>query len=336
MSTALPILPRQEAQRLALDTLVCCVACRIKLVMTDVDPLVSLETALSAREYGRTTQDVLDLCALAARIQEALSRQDVVLLLERSKTSKQIWSRLCSIGKDERLWRFVDHLPANYSSLYLISSMTDDQLSDGFDMGDISASATTRQISDFLRKWSLLHQTYGLNGDVRICHLASERELDDGEVQGILEEINKEAIRFGVILMDGKSRFSRFGKKQQMIMEQEEKAFEAETAVEHLMYLSSEDFRSHFSLEEVDDLMEGDFASFAAALLSISRSRREMMDKHGKPYCYKIALEYLRSESRTQRYNYKRRLMHVRAKYPALKDVVDQIFTEFVAPLPAS
>ena len=100
--------------------------------------------------------------------------------------------------------------------------------------------------------------------------------------------------------------------------------------IEHQMYMECDNLSRHYTSEEVNDIFEGDMGQFARALMSISKTRLQMMEVYGKLYCYKITLEYHRSKSRVQRFNYKRRLLHVQQKYKFLTPVVDSIFSEFV------
>ena len=72
------------------------------------------------------------------------------------------------------------------------------------------------------------------------------------------------------------------------------------------------------------------FKEFVDSLMSIALSRENMMKDFGFLYCTKIVHEYWKTESRSQRYNYKRRLLEVKKKYPKLAEDVDNLCEKYV------
>ena len=278
------------------------------------------------KSYGKNAQQIIDLCALVHEAQSTWSKIEVKEFQSESTINSQVWGKLNAIALDKRLLEHINNLPSSYSALYALTCLTDQHLSDGFGFGIIHPGASSRQIQAWAQEWQIRSST---NLKVRTIYLASEIELDDSECKKILEKLNEYASAEKVLLLEGLGNSRHYQQKQQKIIEASRKLSAIETDIEHFMYLGGGEFIKHYSLEKIDSLMEGDFNSFARALLRISRSRKEMMSNHGIVYCYKIALEYFRADSRSQRFNYKQRLKHVRLKYPELAYIVNLILEKY-------
>lgn len=278
------------------------------------------------KSYGKNAQQIIDLCALVHEAQNTWSKTEVKEFQSQGTVNSQVWGKLNAIALDKRLLKHIDKLPSSYSALYALTCLTDQNLSDGFGFGIIHPDASSRQIQKWAQEWQIRSST---NLKVRTIYLASEIELEDSECEKIIEKLNEYAAAEKVLLLEAIGNSRQYQQKQQKIIEASRKRSDVETDIEHCMYLGGGEFIKHFSLKKIDSLMEGDFRSFARALLRISRSRKEMMRIHGTVYCYKIALEYFRADSRSQRFNYKQRLRHVKSKYPELAYIVNLIMEEY-------
>ena len=278
------------------------------------------------KSYGKNAQEVIDFCALVHEAQSTWTKVEVKEFQSQSTVNSQVWGKLNAIALDERLLKHIDNLPSSYSALYALTCLTDQNLSDGFGFGIIHPGPSSRQIQRWAQEWQIRSST---NLKVRTIYLASEIELEDSECEKILEKLNEYAADEKVLLLQAVGNSKHYQQKQQKIVDASRKLSAIETDIEHFMYLGGEEFIKHYSPEKINSLMEGDFKSFARALLRISRSRKEMMRNHGIVYCYKIALEYFRTDSRSQRFNYKQRLKHVKSKYPEIAYVVNLIMEKY-------
>jgi cytoplasmic iron level regulating protein YaaA (DUF328/UPF0246 family) len=81
---------------------------------------------------------------------------------------------------------------------------------------------------------------------------------------------------------------------------------------------------------EQDLYIESTLQGLVATLKAISEDRNAMMQKFGRFYCLKIAQEYWKTDSRSQRYNYKRRLSEVGEKYPHLASYVERLLDDCI------
>jgi hypothetical protein len=72
-----------------------------------------------------------------------------------------------------------------------------------------------------------------------------------------------------------------------------------------------QDLKNLFSLNSLDDLVLAPMSSFTGFLNRVSGNREKFWENHGTDYIHKVALEYLRTTNKGQRFNYKRRLKEV-------------------------
>lgn len=72
-----------------------------------------------------------------------------------------------------------------------------------------------------------------------------------------------------------------------------------------------QDLKNLFSLNSLDDLVLAPMSSFTGFLNRVSGNREKFWENHGTDYIHKVALEYLRTTNKGQRFNYRRRLKEV-------------------------
>jgi hypothetical protein len=53
-----------------------------------------------------------------------------------------------------------------------------------------------------------------------------------------------------------------------------------------------------------------------------------MWKSYGPLYCRKVALEFNRTESRAQRFNYRKRLLEVKGKHQQLANLLDDLLEQ--------
>jgi hypothetical protein len=200
-------------------------------------------------------------------------------------------------------------------------------------LGELNRNTSSRQIYAYARECRIRSRAFSNTAEIIPCYLALSHQADShdsSEIEELIKDANKLLVKNGLMILLAVSSTSKFSENQKELIKREQTQGSIETSIEHQMYLAGNDLSKHFSTEEIYEIMEGGMSQFVAALLSVSKSRIQMMQTYGVTYCYKIALEYHRSNSRVQRYNYKRRLIHVQEKYKFLSATVDAIFGEFI------
>jgi hypothetical protein len=287
-----------------------------------------LRERLVSGRYGETASEVLDLCSLVLEADSSWTKEEISRFKKDVGINVQVWRRLLAIARDPRLKQRSRHLPGSYTALYAISSLSDEALEFGLGYRELNPQSSSRDVQRWATRWSLESST---ERRITPIYLSSDKDLSDQQIATVLEELNKSAIEQGVLLTLAPTDSRSFKQKRERLLKAEIALSEMETDIEHFMYLAADEVADNYSVEDIDELFEGDFKTFAQSLLRISRSRVEMMDKFGVLYCYKVALEHFRADSRTQRFNYKRRLSHVASKYPHLRPTVETIRQTYFA-----
>jgi hypothetical protein len=295
--------------------------------------LQGLKEQLRSIEFGKSAQATVAVCREIVEIDRQTARKELVLLLEELQMTQKRWAQFCRIGRDLRLSKNYSSLPSTITSLYALTTLTNDELNDGIITGELHREISSREIYAYARECRLRSRAFSDTAEVVPCCLALStkgKELDSTEIDDLLKKANSILTKNGIMIIRSVSSTSKFDDRQKELIDQEQKQGRIETEIEHQMYMASTGLSNYFSVEKIDQIMEGEMSRFVRALASISRSRIEMMQTYGTVYCYKIALEYHRSSSRVQRYNYKRRLVHVQSKYPFLATIVEKIFSDLI------
>ena len=82
------------------------------------------------------------------------------------------------------------------------------------------------------------------------------------------------------------------------------------------------ELKTLFNLKSLDELVQGQMSDFTGFLNRVRRGRDQFWTFHAHDYIHKIALEYLKTESRGQRFNYRRRLREVAEQHPHVAEKV--------------
>jgi hypothetical protein len=85
-----------------------------------------------------------------------------------------------------------------------------------------------------------------------------------------------------------------------------------------------------FSLNSLDDLVLAPMSSFTGFLNRVQGDRKKFWAVHGVDYIHKVALEYLRTTNRAQRFNYRRRMKEVAESHPNLAKKIQVILDDWM------
>lgn len=92
-----------------------------------------------------------------------------------------------------------------------------------------------------------------------------------------------------------------------------------------------EETRSRLGVASVGELVDSDLSLFGQFLTALAGSRIAMFEKYGSTYCKKIAYEHTQAEDRSQRFNYKRRLIQCKILCPDASEFIDDLFTTYMS-----
>jgi hypothetical protein len=292
-----------------------------------------LQTALSRPGYGQTAEEILETCRLVAEAEQMLNKKEIFDIRQENEISEQTWKRLTNIGKNEVLWSLREKLPAKQSSLYRLTLLEPIEVIIGVNKGSIHQGTTSRDIEEITKR-SRIDSRYKLSD--RQIFFFEDKKLDDQAFSDLLEEINRIAKEYDCCFdTDNLENIRKTDARFQYDKRMADIRWLLRQDIENLQIIENlyeyDDIEDDREKEEVrSELIDMSFKDFVNRLMSIALSRESMMKDYGFLYCLKIAHEYWQTDSRSQRYNYKRRLMEVKSKYPDLEEDVNYVLEKFI------
>ena len=273
---------------------------------------------LSLPGYGTTAEDVLMTCRCVAEAERKLQKAEITTIQHEMDISQQTWRRMIAISENQQLWENRSVLPNSLSSLYRLSLLRDSTLREGVKSKTINSEMTTRQIESIKKNAEIRSR---FKTSKHSLFLFCKEELGEKEIMELLGRINMIASEYNAcidtqnLIEIQKENNRKFFDVQRQLIESRIKdelhLVTAPSAILDGIQLGEDERRVLIQLPI--DLPFGDFVKTVKAL---SRNREEMMRHYGRLYCLKLAQEYWNTESRSQRYNCKRRLREIEKVYP--------------------
>ena len=288
-----------------------------------------LGIALKAARYGTSSVQVLRTCELVAQYEEEHTPDQVKEFQEKVSINPQVWARLLALHRDERLKKYQEHLPCTYTTLYAIHRMSDEAVEAAVQQGVIHSGATSHSIL----LWSKQNrQRSGRGKPPWRCLMVFDQEIGGGEFQVMRWRIDEIAREYGARLMSEwdyiQSESATVDRKQQKIAELERKISELASPVYDAMIESE---RNNAGVKSPSDFLHIDIPTLGLitrpAYDRLSKGRQRL---YSDSYVYRMALEFLKTDSRSQRFNYKRRLKQLAEKQPDLKDLIDEVLETYM------
>ena len=284
-----------------------------------------IASSLASAGYGDDAASVLATCQTLLDVQEQASQQEFRDFRDAVGWHPKIFSKLLTIGKDERLFDYATDLPASYTAIYALASLNDEEFAAAGEEGVISTSSSVR----FINNWVKARRLHG-NAVVEeiALTLTVRRSRSAEEVDALLASLKNAADAAGASLRVGSGSV------------RETVAGERQTTAEQILELlvgrmdavvASADpaLVEQFSVASGEALAKGEMRQFTGFLVRATGSTDAMWQHHGKDYCLKVCLEFNSTTSRAQRFNYKKRLLEVKEKHPELGGTVDQCLEEW-------
>jgi hypothetical protein len=296
--------------------------------MDDATLRYKLTIPLIEKDYGDTAAEVLKTCALVAEYAQEHTPDQVKAYQERVGINSQVWLRLLALHRDERLKKRLVDLPASYTALYAVSRMKDEEIEAAIQQGIIHPSASSHSILAWSKNNRL---TRGEAVPPWRCLVVFDKEITEDEFKAMIVRINRIAVEYGGKLI-GESDYVRESpeveKKTQLIAQLEQEIRELATPVFESM---TEVKRSYAGISVIDDFLFIDLMSFAFVTRPKNESQVALSRTPSSTlYVYRVALEFLRTDSRSQRFNYKRRLKQLVESQPELAECIDQVIKTYM------
>jgi hypothetical protein len=302
---------------------------RIVAFMDKNTRFCKLEIPLRAGDYGRSAQEVLETCALVAEYAQEHTPDQVKAFQEKVEINPQVWLRLLALHRDERLKKHLEHLPASYTALYAIHRMKDEEIDAAVQQGVITPSASSHAILSWAKQ---NRQRSGQGIPPWRCVMVFDQEIDKKEHIAMRWRINEVLQEYGARLMSEWDYIQEDSAKDsqghKVIKELESKINALSAPIFEAM---TESERTKAEVSSHTDFLQMDLASLGFATRPaydrVSKMRRH---SYSGSYVYRIALEFQKTDSRSQRFNYKRRLKQLAEKQPELKELIDEVLETYM------
>ena len=294
-----------------------------------MNPIDLHQRLADLRGYGKTAPEVLGTAALIAAADSSWSHDQIQQFQTQAEMHPKVWEKLCSIARDTRLKQVPQSsLPGTYTALYALVVLSDQEWDAALQEGIVQPKASSRSLLEWTRQQRLQEQGYRTEQVLRLIH---SRELTEQEHTDLLEGLSAVASTYGVSILSGEE-----GSKQRGVQAEKRKSAAEDLEADLIQLLSpvfddaSTPLKEQFNLQSVTDLVNGELRTFTGFLVRHYGSTEGMWEGAGQEYCLKVALEFNRTDSRAQRFNYKKRLEKVQIENPNCSDAAAKVLTNYM------
>ena len=289
-----------------------------------------LRIDLIERDYGDTAQQVLDLCDLVAEAESNWSSTELKAFLKEVGTNPMVWRRLFSIAQDKRLPALVENLPSSYTALYALTNFSDQELEAAVLEGVISTKSSSRQILDWIKQFRVGNGSGESKAEV--LYLRVDPNQTQEQRKSLFDALIAIADEHGAQLVTEPEQLTkRYSVNQQRKEAGKRLRYEMSKSIQSIYYRMSEETRSRFGISSTGEVLDLDLSLFGQFLIASAGSRIAMFEQYGSIYCNKIAYEHTQAEDRSQRFNYKRRLIQCKALCPDASEFIDDLMSKYMS-----
>lgn len=296
-----------------------------------------LEELVAGTHQG-SVDDILRITKVIRSGKEALSDEDFRDLRDRwvksqgkDRSGQKVWSKLLQIGLDDRLEALKEHLPCTYTTLHLVHCLSDEELKVGIEQGHIHPKVSQGSLNRWIKYFRFEAKTEQVPDDysplVKVLGPESVSEEVLTRFKGDLEKL--------VSVYGFKTQYEE---NQTMVTLRQQRSQDRSQQMEGRLAKdlrstwdrAEDSLKTLFSLGSLEDLVLAPMQTFTGFLNKVSKGREQFWSLHGTDYIHKVALEYLRTDARAQRFNYRRRLREVATSHPQYAEMVRNTLEEWM------
>jgi len=278
-----------------------------------------------------SVDDILRVCRVIRTAKESLTPMEFKDLRERSPFSEKVWSKLLQIGLDDRLEGIKDALPPLYTTIHLIHCLTEEELESGVRDGHIHPKVTQGSLNRWIRHRRFHGGEEVIPEDFKtLVQVMAPPDLSEDTLTRFKGDLEELVSRYGFR--------SQYEEDQSMVSLRQQRS---QDRSQELVSVLTKDLKSTweegeqslktlFSLNSLDDLVLAPMSSFTGFLNRVRGGRDAFWEIHGVDYIHKVALEYLRTTNRAQRFNYRRRMKEVAESHPNLAKKIQVILYDWM------
>ncbi len=266
----------------------------------------------SKDRFGATAAAVLETAALVAAADADWGKDTVLAFQEEHQIHPKVWGKLIAIYRDRRLVPIQERLPASYTALYALVVMSDEELAAALKEGLLQRREGQRPISSrSILDWTKAYRLRdtGIEQEVQLTLVLTE-DLTPQQRQDLLEALRQAAGPFGAHVLEGK------GGVKQADLKAEQRKVRASKIEEELMREiaavvsgAPDDLKNRFGVSSAADLLAAPRQTFTGFFQNLEgKVEGAFWRKHGRAYCLRIARDYNLTDSRADRYQFKKRI----------------------------
>ena len=299
--------------------------------MTDIGSAIeTFKRFVAENPYSGTAEQIVTLSLGIAEASNRLDASTFRLYAEQTGIGDKVFSKLKVVGKtllslqEKERRDVVKQLPASYSTIHVLCSLSAEELVTGARSGAITPSMSVRTAKDYTKqvRFPALAAADGEKGrwGTKQEHLygvyrPEEVPLGAEQLQSLQEALRKACEEYGVVLRVANTDGTRTLKQQERA---EREVFwrgvlERELTSKWFKGMP-EEVKKQFNLKTIGELHETPLRSFTGFLINADGGKKEFWEKHGQAYVAKLNYLMEKTEDRAQRFNLKRRLESVVAE----------------------
>lgn len=292
--------------------------------------LYQLKIPLIEKDYGNTAAEVLQTCALVAEYAQEHTPEQVKAFQESVQINPQVWSRLIALHKDKRLKAHLERLPKSYTALYAISRMDDQEIEDAVKQGIIHPQASSHSVLAWTKEF---RQSSGAEVPPWKCMVLPSKVLNPADISLLTARFNQVAEEFDCRFVDASDyippKRDKYADRKALLPALQQELLKL---LEPKYLALSERERHSLGISCLHDCLHLDSTAFLKFLFPDlpARGRLASQRKYEKDYVLKIAQEFILTDSRSTRFNLKRRLASLKETRPELIEVIDYVVSTYM------
>jgi hypothetical protein len=278
---------------------------------------------LEGSSIAGSVDDILRVCKIIRTAKESLPPDQFKDLREDSPYSEKVWSKLLQIGLDNRLEGIKGDLPPLYTTIHLIHCLTDEELALGVREGHIHSNVKQGSLNRWIRHYRFQSGAEAIPDDFSsLVRVMSPPNPSEEVLNQFKEDLEEVVSRYGFR--------TQYEDDQSMIEVRQQRSQDRSQGLVNVLTKDlkstweegKQELKTLFSLTSLEDLVLAPLSSFTGFLNRVRGSREGFWSVHSEDYIHKVALEYLRTNNRGQRFNYRRRMKEVAENHPILAEKV--------------
>lgn len=289
----------------------------------------------SKDRFGATAAAVLETAALVSAAAGAWDKGTIAAFQEQEKIHAKVWGKLVSIAKSTKLSSLPDEdLPASYTALYALEVMTPQELQAALEDGLLKIKPlSSRAILDWTKAYRL--KDTGIEREMPLT-LVLRDDLSEEQQQDLLEALQRLAGEFGAEVREGKRGVRQAEVKAEVRQARSEELEDLLIReLGQVVATAPDALKTQFQIHSALDLITGSREKFTGFLQVLgNRVKKAFWRDYGRAYCLKIARDFNVTDSRTERYQLKQRLLDAKKKWESeikgFGELVDDVMRTYM------